>query len=441
LSCPIPKDPQPKIKTIEEKYRFMRKLNETALQIGDIILTTTTDLLSKGIRKAIGSDISHALIYVESHSVIDATGEGVHSRNTQRLYWEDECAVHVLRLAEGLDVTQSRRIVNYVRGRIGTRYSKIEAVRSVLGGESSASRKQFCSRLVAQAYDSAGLDLVADPDYCTPEQLKNSTRLVDVHDAVQTISAEEIKLWDGIHDTPKSMRDATNILLSGARTKNAQIENLNDIDHHLVATPGDDGYFADLYAKSGYLTVWVAEYEKNRWQYDLPSMIAAQITDEAKMQYCEILLGDDEEGLVRFEVNRAGYSLLFEEFHLETFRQLKALYEKLVELHLHRRQTAVKWLSSKGVTVKAPPAALIPHTAEWFASLAALDPNQAAHTRFILEQAESNFVCSVCGDEPVRDYRLVGPGIPDGAICTLRLCNTCWSIRLRMYGESLALLT
>jgi hypothetical protein len=59
----------------------MRKLNESALQIGDIILTTTTDLLSKGIRKVTGSDISHALICVESYSVIDATGDGVHSRN------------------------------------------------------------------------------------------------------------------------------------------------------------------------------------------------------------------------------------------------------------------------------------------------------------------------------------------------------------------------
>lgn len=53
----------------------MKKLNESAFQVEDIILTTTTDLLSKGIRKVIGSDISHALVYVESHSVIDATGD------------------------------------------------------------------------------------------------------------------------------------------------------------------------------------------------------------------------------------------------------------------------------------------------------------------------------------------------------------------------------
>lgn len=421
----------------------MRKLNESALQIGDIILTTTTDLLSKGIRKVTGSDISHALVYVESHSVIDATGDGVHSRNTQRLIWDDQCAVHILRLAEGLAEPHSRRIVNYVRGRIGTQYSKVEAARSVLGGAKSPGRRQFCSRLVAQAYACAGLDLVADPNYCSPEQIKGSTRLVAVQGAVQSVSNDEIKCWDGIHDTPQSMRDATNALLSGARANNARIENVNDIDHHLKVTLGDDAYFADLYERSGYLTVWVAEFEKNRWQYDLQAMIDKSGPDAAKRQYCEDLLDDDEEGLVRFEVNRAGYSLLAEEYPLETFRRLSTLYEKLVELHLKRRQTAAKWLRLKGfvrLPERNPAVLLTPHTEEWFAALVAWNPQQAAHTRFILLQAGSDAVCSVCGDDPVRDYRLVGPGVPDGAICTLRLCNDCWRIRAEMHWESLALL-
>ncbi len=421
----------------------MRKLDETALQIGDIILTTTTDWFSKGIRKVTGSDISHALVCVESHVVIDATGDGVHSRNTQRLFWEDECAVHVLRLTEGLDAAQSRRIVNYVRGRIGTQYSKVEAARSVLGGARSPSRRQFCSRLVAQAYASAGLSLVTDPHYCTPEHLKSSTRLVAVQDAIQQISDEEVQRWEGIHDTPQSMRDATNALLSGARAKNECIENVNDIDHHLQMTPGDDVYFTDIYERSGYLTVWVAERDKNRWQYDLQAMLDEPGSDAAKRRYCENLLGDDEEGLVRFEVNRAGYSLLAEEYSLETFRRLRTLYEKLVELHISRRQAAAQWLcrdGSAGLPARNRAILLAPHTEEWFAALVTWNPTQAEQTRFVVGQMGSNAVCSVCGDDPVQDYRLVGPEVPDGTICTLRLCNDCWRIRSDMYGESLALL-
>ena len=424
----------------------MKRLNESALQIGDIVLTTSTAKVSKSIRRFTRSDISHAMVYVETCSVIDATGEGVHARNTQRLFWDDQCAVHVLRLAEGLTDFQSRHIVDYVRGRIGTQYSRIEAVRSVLGRGRSWSRKQFCSRLVAQAYASADVDLVANAHYCSPQHLKKSARLIEVQDAIQRVTDHPAHVEADTAGTPQRMRDATNALLKGARAKNQQIQDLNDIDRHLMASPGDDGYFVDLYRTSGYLTIWEAEFEENHWQYELPAMIAAPISDAVKRQYCESLVGDREEGLVRFEVNRAGYTILAEEFSLETFGRLKSLYEKLVQLHQQRRQVATQWLSLHAVNPSpAPPMgpdrSLIPHTEEWFAALSAWNAQQAAQTRSMVEQAESLHVCSVCGDEPTRDYRLIEPGIPAGAVCTLRLCNDCWKIRREMYGESLALLT
>jgi hypothetical protein len=313
----------------------------------------------------------------------------------------------------------------------------------VLGGAKSPGRKQFCSRLVAQAYASAGLNLVDDSNYCTPQQLKDSIKLITVQGAVRGASDEEMKLMEGIYDIPQRMLDVTNILLSGARAKNARIESVNDIDQHLRTSPEDDAYFADLYQRSGYLTVWGAERAKNFWHYDLQAMIDAPVPNEAKWQYCENLLGDAEEGLVRFEVNRAGYALLAEEFPLETFRLLKELYEKLVEIHLLRRKIAAQWLNSQGTTVfseRSHAVLLIPHTPEWFAALSGWNQHQAAMTRMILDQSESDAVCSVCGDDPTKDYRLVGPGIPYGVVCTLRLCNDCWGIRAGMHAESLALL-
>ena len=93
----------------------MKKLNEAVLAIGDIILTTTTEPLSKGIRRVTGSDISHAMVYVEPYSVIDSTGDGVHSQNTQRLLWDDHCAVYVLRVPDGLADHQIQQIINIKR--------------------------------------------------------------------------------------------------------------------------------------------------------------------------------------------------------------------------------------------------------------------------------------------------------------------------------------
>src|SRR5690606_28294868 len=67
----------------------MKRLNATVLVPGDIILTTTTAAASRAIRVATRSDISHAMVYVQNCSVIDATGEGVHARNTQRIFFEE----------------------------------------------------------------------------------------------------------------------------------------------------------------------------------------------------------------------------------------------------------------------------------------------------------------------------------------------------------------
>src|SRR3546814_12968896 len=59
---------------------------------------------------------------------------------------------------------QLRTIEAELRSKIGARYSALEAVRAVLPGQRRASRKQFCSRLIAQAFAAAGIQLVARPN-------------------------------------------------------------------------------------------------------------------------------------------------------------------------------------------------------------------------------------------------------------------------------------
>ena len=74
--------------TGNEQSGTAKRLDDAVLYPGDIVLTTTTAAISKMIRVATRSDISHAMVYVENCSVIDATGEGVHARNTQRIFFE-----------------------------------------------------------------------------------------------------------------------------------------------------------------------------------------------------------------------------------------------------------------------------------------------------------------------------------------------------------------
>jgi uncharacterized protein YycO len=416
----------------------MKCLDETKLLLGDIILSTQDHYVSKAIRAATKSDISHAMLYVTRGSVIDSTGEGVHARNTQRLFYDDDCAVYVRRLAATLADKQRDTVIRYARNRIGTRYSTREAMRSATGTNKVPSRQQFCSRLVAQAYAAAGIDLVSTPDFCTPDDVKNSPLLTAVPDAVISVSDEHVESVERDFDTNEVMREVTNNLLNLARTRNREIESLRDVDDYLVSNPSEDKFFAKFYEDSGYLTAWTAEFDKNRWQYVLPLLIAKPGALEDKRAYCVGTIEDHGDMVARRDENRAGYTILDGEFGLQTFAILKALYEKLVDLQVARRAVALQWLEQFAPeVVPGPPNAdsLIPHTEEWFAVLSRQNPQQAQFTRMFIEHEGSREVCTFCGDSPAPNFRATGVTVQRDTVLTVKLCGDCRGIRRAQFDE------
>lgn len=416
----------------------LKRLNDAVLRPGDIVLTTTAAAVSKAIRVATGSDVSHAMLCVEDRSVIDATGEGVQARNTQRLIFEDECSIHVLRLRDGMSDAQLAAVRTYMRGHIGTQYSTKEAVLTVLGGARQWSKKQFCSRLVAQAFASAGIWLVGDPNFCSPASLKDSPLLAAVPNATVPVTAEEAAWWQGNDDVPQRMRDAINAVLDGARAKNPDIQTFDDLHRHLVSHPEHDDSFCRLLETSGYLSLWKIERDKNPWQYDLALMSTAPAGQVEA--YCWSVLENEDGGPNRYVVNRGGYLLFSRQYDLQFFQVMAALYEQLAALHRQRVDVVAKWLEANGHLARPAPSHLTPHTPEWFAALEQWDPPKAMMTRKIIELTGRTDVCSICGDDPASDYRLEEEHRPAGGADTLRLCEDCVRIR-RASGEPFTVLS
>jgi hypothetical protein len=407
----------------------MKRVKMSALVRGDIILTTTTAKVSKAIRFGTKSDISHAMICVQHGSVIDATGEGVHARNVQRLFFDDACALHVLRLKENLTAAQGDQICQFVRQAIGSEYSTREAVRTIIGGSDQWTRKQFCSRLVAQAYASAGIKLVNDPNYCAPADLANSSLLVAVPNATEPVRDAEAERWTAHRDLSGAMRGAINAVLESARKKNKSIQTFEDVTPHLIEHPEDDAYFADLLQSSGYLTVWQLNTERNRWQYEDADL--AELPFDKCAEYCRGTL-EEEFGPNRYVINRGAYRSLSFQFKLTSFALLFELYDFLASLHRQRVAVARRWLEANGLIEPAHEVVLIPHTPEWFASMEVWDPVKAVQTRYVISDAGRDDVCSVCGDDPAADYRLEKMFRPPGGPDTLRLCEDCVEIRKNM---------
>ena len=83
---------------------------------------------------------------------------------------------------------------------------------------------------------------------------------------------------------------------------------------------------------------------------------------------------------------------------------------------------------------------LRPHTAEWFKELETLNPQQAAHTKHILSLTGSDAVCSICGDESNRDYKLLNEEAGHSPVSTMRLCEDCVHIRRSIHNEHFVLI-
>jgi hypothetical protein len=79
-----------------------------------------------------------------------------------------------------------------------------------------------------------------------------------------------------------------------------------------------------------------------------------------------------------------------------------------------------------------------PHTPEWFAAMEAFDPIKATVTKIIVTSQGSLNVCSICGEAPSQDYELIDKHMQKNAVATIRLCDDCLKIKIRVHREKLS---
>lgn len=70
-----------------------------------------------------------------------------------------------------------------------------------------------------------------------------------------------------------------------------------------------------------------------------------------------------------------------------------------------------------------------PHSLEWFGIVDRLAPAFARTVRFTIQCESSPDVCSVCGDEPIGDFRVIEAVATTRGVPTIRLCDCCLAIR------------
>lgn len=172
-------------------------LSPDSLRPGDIILTSASSLASTGIQLMTLAPVSHAALYVGEERIVDATRPGVQARPLDELLAEATVAL-ALRYPE-LSAEQGQNIRDYALQKTGTGFNFIAVtlhvpfsvkrvcelplvppalrdacIRSigVIHYLAASESQLFCSQLVLQAYQRAGVPITdADPRLISPADI------------------------------------------------------------------------------------------------------------------------------------------------------------------------------------------------------------------------------------------------------------------------------
>jgi len=170
-----------------------RSIGTSALQPADIIVSTTRQFVSRAIRLGTFSPVSHVMLYVGDGKVIEAIGSGV--RETTLAAAIDDAILAVAYRHPRLDAAHAAQVVAYARTRIGNAYNYagaayqgyrllnpvpaavIDAIGRRLHVEVGQAGAVYCSELVLEAFERAGIPLAAArPGQSTPDQVVQIAR-------------------------------------------------------------------------------------------------------------------------------------------------------------------------------------------------------------------------------------------------------------------------
>lgn len=156
LSREIPLDPGP----------GGRSIGPDALSTADLILSTTSAAVSRTIRIATASTVSHAALYIGGQQVIEAIGSGVTIRTLAAALADDTLAVAYRN--PSMTPSIAAHIVASAGRFLGRSYSVAGAAASTdaILCRVNQSDSFFCSQLVLEAYRLGGLPLSTSPSQC-----------------------------------------------------------------------------------------------------------------------------------------------------------------------------------------------------------------------------------------------------------------------------------
>jgi hypothetical protein len=328
--------------TLGIECHFMKKckyiLNLSNLEIGDIILTTQQHPVSKAIKFATSSNYSHAMLYVGHCSCIHSTADGVHSINPQTMLFENTDYVKVLRVLPIFNRELVEKACFLARTQIGKEYTRKEAIKTI---SRSLKRKdkdrQFCSRLIGRSYENAGIKLVRDCNYCSPQDFSDSEHTYVIKDFVKLASEEEIAFAKKASIVDKQQTLTNHILKKAREIAKEDIQTIEQLTACVIARNELDFKITKLIKESGYLEMADHDIKENPWRYEVKQFNSLNISTTHKIDLARTEIESAKQRYKRFYHMYELHTRTHKDFNLEYTSMWLELYEKL----LHQTNTTL----------------------------------------------------------------------------------------------------
>lgn len=326
-------------------------INYTALQRGDIILDRNSSRESEVIRKRANSEYSHARLYVGG-TLIESEGLGVQSVNPQRLLYDNPNDFIVLRPASASE-EQKNLACLYARSEVGREYAGKDFKKSIVKPiEIEEPNRQFCTRLIAQAYRFAGYEIVQNADYCTSAEIQSSDKLILVKNMFHEATEEEINISE--HDGIMKMKEDTNdhnlIYVSMLEEMRNVTEDLtcdiqteDDLVRYIIEHPKYDEVFSNILINSKYFRLWEIYEEEKPEEFDAGLMIKKY--GNFAQKYARNNLMTPQDNLIIWKMQLQTYQHLIEKYGLKLFITFAEMYTNIINSYYKRKNTFMSVLN------------------------------------------------------------------------------------------------
>ena len=323
--------------------KYVLKYNE--LSLGDIIIDREESSESHKIRRITKSDYSHARLYVGG-AVMEANGLGVQSVNPQRIVYDSPDDVKVLRCINANSEELENACI-YARSEFAKEY-----------GIKKLDNTQFCFRLVAEAFQYAGIEIIPDPKRCTANDFLSSDKLAIVDDVIRIANERDLEIAysEGIirdegHYNQQSLAaaDMFSKIRNYVASHGINADTIQDdgaLFLFLIEHPDLDKGIAAILRESPYFALWKTYKEMNPWEFDVV-LLKEHFGVYSKEAASQILDSCDGEEPRVWAKMFCIVSNLLKQYHFESAKVYICLYNNLIIMNRERRAIAEAVISGK----------------------------------------------------------------------------------------------